>query len=167
MYTKALQDFPEDAYIAGIAVSLAKTANKPLEEPLIRAIKAEYTHLSAASVGVAFARPRADTLRAYFMELAKVRAEALQSPRRARQTRSDDCCDGRISAMSPAQHPEEALDIRIRAHVAVAIEVRAPARGTARPGQAREERLDIRIRAQVPVPVEVRGVDINPGRVRG
>jgi hypothetical protein len=73
--TKALQDYPEDAYIAAFALSVAQSANKPIEEPLVRAIKAEYSHLSGSTVGVAAMRPRANTLRGYFVQLSKLRAE--------------------------------------------------------------------------------------------
>src|SRR5262245_60982768 len=60
----------------------------------------------------------------------------------------------RWSAGASRQHAEEALDIRVRACIPVAVEVRAGARGAAVPGQAREEGLDVRVRAAVAVVVE-------------
>ena len=61
------------------------------------------------------------------------------------------------SAVPAGQHPEECLDIRVRRHVPVAIEVRARSarRGRAVPRDARKERLNVKVRSHVPVAVEV------------
>src|SRR5262245_32236694 len=70
-------------------------------------------------------------------------------------------------AAAPGQHAEERLDIRVRADVAVTVEVGRAARRATVPGETREEGFDVRIRADVPVPVEVRGVDGEHRGVRG
>src|SRR5262245_15089838 len=62
----------------------------------------------------------------------------------------------RGSAGSPRQHPEEALDVRVRAHIPVPVEVGPLARRAAVAPEAPEERLDVRVGPYVPVVVEVR-----------
>jgi tetratricopeptide (TPR) repeat protein len=69
----AVKKFPDDAILAGIVVRLTAQAGKPLEGPLTRAIKAEYTKFSPGShrVGVDLPRPGAELLQRYFRMLAK------------------------------------------------------------------------------------------------
>src|SRR4051794_27016413 len=64
----------------------------------------------------------------------------------------------RLMAWPPRQDPEERLDIRVRAHVPIIIEVRSAAHCTAVPRQAREERLDVRVGPDVLITIEVRAV---------
>jgi hypothetical protein len=45
-FLKARKDFPEDAHIAFLGVQMAQSEKKPLLQPLIAAIKAEFRHLS-------------------------------------------------------------------------------------------------------------------------
>ena len=65
---KAIQQFPESAELAHVALVLAKREGKPLQPYLIAAIKAEYTHFSAG--GPLTPRPSARPLRSYFGLLA-------------------------------------------------------------------------------------------------
>lgn len=70
---KARMEFPDDSDIAGIAVALASEEKRGMEPYLVAAILAEYRGFSHAPV---VDRPKASALRAYFRELAKVRAAA-------------------------------------------------------------------------------------------
>src|SRR6185436_3198162 len=65
-----------------------------------------------------------------------------------------------------AQHAEEALDVRVRADVAVAVEVGGAAACAAVPAQTCEERLDVRVGADIPVSVEVGGPARRAGPAR-
>ena len=68
LFDKASKQFPENAMIAGIAVTLAKQEGKPLQPSLVRAIKAEYAGFSLQKS--LFPRPGAAALRKYFSMLA-------------------------------------------------------------------------------------------------
>jgi hypothetical protein len=61
---KASEQFPESATIAGIVVHLCQKSNQPRREPLIRAIKAEFSHFSPQNPS--FPRAGAAALRKYF-----------------------------------------------------------------------------------------------------
>ncbi len=67
--TKAAKQFPNDAVIAGIVLSLTRDAGKPTEAALVNAIEAEYSHFS--NPGGLQDRPSAARLRSYFAELSK------------------------------------------------------------------------------------------------
>src|SRR5437660_12305679 len=63
---------------------------------------------------------------------------------------------GRVfSAVRSGEDAEEALDVGVRAHIPVAVEVRGGARLAAVARQAREEGLDVGVGADVAVAVEV------------
>ena len=67
---KAVKQFPENAEIARIVVSLSAKAGKPMQDVLVNAIRAEFSHFSIA--GDLFGgRPGAAALRGYFSQLSK------------------------------------------------------------------------------------------------
>jgi hypothetical protein len=66
LLAKAMQQFPEDSWILAMVVAVN---DPPGEELLVRAIKAEFRHFSAAGLML---RPSARPLRRYFAELAQV-----------------------------------------------------------------------------------------------
>ncbi len=76
---KALKEFPEDAYIAGMAVALAKKDGKPLKPYVVNAIKAEYSKFSSGGLLGAVSSspwPKAHRLRVYFQMLEKLQSHS-------------------------------------------------------------------------------------------
>jgi hypothetical protein len=69
---KAAADFPENAMIAGLVVDLTAQTSKPLQPALVKAIQAEYSHLSTDRGVVQ--RASARRLRGYFVALARTLA---------------------------------------------------------------------------------------------
>ena len=45
-FIQGMRDFPENEYIANLGVQMAKTEGKPMTQPLVDSIKAEFRHLS-------------------------------------------------------------------------------------------------------------------------